>query len=78
MKTVVITLQHENWEDDGGDHDAFVAQISEDDYNLLIEKDTLYKSGDDSELYERILESVVSDPQFPMQIDNVLNVWYFY
>ena len=75
-KTVVIVMQEQNWEDDGGAHDPFVVTISDEDYEELKGVDIMERSGQHEDLYDRVWKSIVADPQFPMQIDDVLNIWY--
>lgn len=75
-KTVVIVMQEQNWEDDGGAHDPFVVTISNEDYQELKGINIMERSGQHEDLYDRVWDSIVRDPQFPMQIDDVLNIWY--
>jgi hypothetical protein len=83
MKTIVVTLQHENWEDDGGDHDPFVTSVNDRDYKALVGCDTLKMyddEGDDSDhatLVNRLREGAF-DPVYPLRIDNVFTIWYEY
>jgi hypothetical protein len=83
MKTIVVTLQHENWEDDGGEHDPFVTSVNDYDYKALMECNTLKMSddeGDDSDeakLIERLREGAF-EPVYPLQVDNVFTIWYEY
>jgi hypothetical protein len=83
MKTIVVSLQHENWEDDGGDHDPFVTQIDDNDYSALVESDILKiydDDGNDSDhatLIER-LRAGKCEPFYPLRIDNVFTIWYEY
>jgi mannitol/fructose-specific phosphotransferase system IIA component len=74
-KTVVIVMQEQNWEDDGGSHDPFVVTISDEDYEELRAVDMLERSGAHEELYERMNAGMI-DPTYPLQIDDVLNIWY--
>lgn len=79
-KTIAMNLQHENWEDDGGDHDVFVVTISNEDYETLkaLESDGLL--SDESDLYERLTSALYSDEpvSFPVTIDDALTIWYCY
>ena len=74
-KTVVIVMQEQNWEDDGGAHDPFVVTISDEDYEELRQIELLERSGAHEELYERMNDGMI-DPTYPLQIDDVLNIWY--
>ena len=74
-KTVVIVMQEQNWEDDGGSHDPFVVTISDEDYEELRAVSMLERSGAHEELYERMNAGMI-DPTYPLQIDDVLNIWY--
>lgn len=75
MKTVVMVMQEQNWEDDGGAHDPFVVQLSDEDYQELKSIGILEKSGAHEELYDRVWNGII-EAKFPLQIDDVLNVWY--
>ena len=74
-KTVVIVMQEQNWEDDGGSHNPFVVTISDEDYEELRKVELLEQSGAHEELYERMNAGMI-DPTYPLQIDDVLNIWY--
>lgn len=76
MKTVVIGMQEQNWEDDAGAHDPFITTISDEDYQEIQNIEIMECSGAHEDLYNRIEAGVVSDPTFPMQIDDVLMIWY--
>lgn len=75
VKTVVIAEQEQNWEDDAGAHDAYVVKISDEDYEELKKIHMLEKSGSHEELYNRVCDGIIT-PEFPIQIDDVLNIWY--
>jgi len=73
-KTVVIVMQ-ELAGDAGGAHDPFVVTISDEDYEELRQIELLERSGAHEELYERMNAGMI-DPTYPLQIDDVLNIWY--
>jgi hypothetical protein len=69
MKNIVINVQEENWQDDGGAHDPFAITVTEEDYQFL--KSDGVKSDDEIEV---ILDrSPYVD--LPAQIDDVFVVW---
>lgn len=74
MKTIVLTLQHENWEDDGGAHDAFIIELQDEYYEELKKVSVLDR---ESELYAAIDSANILN-NFPITVDDVLNVWYSY
>lgn len=79
MKTLVVSFQHENWEDDGGEHDPEIIQISDEDFVMLDSIDVLDRGdADQEELYNRLLSSIIREPEFPLQIDYAMTVWFSY
>ena len=80
MKHIAMNLQHENWEDDGGDHDPFVVAISDEDFDTLQARlnSAEYvicanEDTDDGVFLARICENVVTE--FPVTIDDCVVVW---
>lgn len=77
MKTVVVSFQHENWEDGGGAHDPKIVQISDEDFDMLARFRVLDLGDEDQEkLYDRLERGIIRNPQFPLQIDYARTVWY--
>jgi hypothetical protein len=77
MKNVVITLQEENWEDDGGDHDPSLVTISDDEFaQLQIE----HEAGDtvSSNRNDEILKMIdtAPSPALPCEMHGVFGIWY--
>ena len=91
MKTYVCTMQQENWEDDGGDHDPFIIQVSDEEGQWLesfVESASLlpgrHINEDDKEEMEMpyadmvllIRRSKVALPwSLPITIDGILAFW---
>lgn len=78
-KTVVVTIQHNNWEDDGGDHDPSVYEVDDSLYQDLVHMSREHASNsydDVEDLGERLEKCVVTTPKYPMSIDGVFNIWY--
>lgn len=74
MKTLVISLQEENWGDDGGDHDPFITQLNDADYAELQKGEVL---SSESALVKTLNKNKVAQV-FPMTIDAVETVWITY
>lgn len=74
MKTLVISLQEQNWEDDGGDHDPFITQLNDADYAELQKGEVL---SSESTLVETLRKNTIVEV-FPMTIDAVETVWISY
>ena len=85
-KTYVVTFQHENWEDDGGDHDAFIVVVPESIGKRLEEVELLPMScveddedraEPDADLVEALTTYRMPAPySLPIFIDGVLNIWH--
>ena len=85
-KTYVVTFQHENWEDDGGDHDAFIVVVPEsigkrlEQVNLLpmgYVADNEDRAEPDADLVEALTTYRMPEPYpLPISIDGVLNIWH--
>lgn len=91
MKTYVCSLQQENWDDDGGDHDPFIIQVTDEEGAKLeaahavadcrlIRYVDMADPDDAAHPYAEesliILQNEVATPWvFPMEIDGVLNFW---
>ena len=77
---IVATVQDENWEDDGGDHDAFLLIVSVTDFHLL------KKMSEDGDPIPRDDWDTIRDrstfpspiPKFPLSIDGLFNIWTRY
>ncbi len=74
MKNVVVSFQHENWEDDGGDHDPKLYSVSDEMF------DRLEKLEGMDEVYSEDFEDIVlsPSPELPCTLDGVFNIWYKY
>lgn len=81
MKTAVVVLQHENWEDDGGDHDPRLVTIADPDFAFLA---SLAETDDaDARIAERsemdrvrAILAAAATPGLPCQLDAVFNIWF--
>lgn len=78
MKTIVYNLQHENWEDDGGDHDPVILEIEDSEYEEIVMAGVLES---DTPLFEKLSAARRDDAQsvtFPIQVDDVMTIWFTY
>lgn len=73
MKIVALNLQEENWEDDGGAHDVFLAQISDEDFAMIETANTV--SYEDA---ERLEKAIYQPTEWPVAIDGVFSAWWAY
>jgi hypothetical protein len=71
MKTIVCSLQEQNWEDDGGDHDPFVVQVSDTEFADLTKDDEIVDSAVADDLRDRGIPLTA-----PVTIDWVGTIWY--
>lgn len=74
MKHVVIVQQEENWEDDGGSHDPWVAEVSDEQLAVLDKLDR--KRGISVEERDWVLALPTASVTFPCEIHGVFNFWY--
>lgn len=74
-KTVVISVQDEDWEDDGGDHCPKIYEVSPTDLATLQiwEQEGPQKVSAVESLISRSTE--VTAPQYPISIDGVFEIW---
>lgn len=73
---VVIVLQHENWEDDGGDHDPVLITLTKAQFDVLEAAHT-GRVIDDTEVDAlRDLIHAAPVPALPCTIHAVFNFWY--
>ena len=86
MKTYVVVMQDENWQDDGGDHDPFVVQISDPEIAARLEQqptipnwidpaDPDDMSRPNADLTLALEKGKLTEITYPLQIDGVLNFW---
>ena len=77
MKTIVFNVQHENWEDDGGEHDVQIKQV---DDALFAELENAKGSlvMDESPMTELEKAPDLSVTTWPLQVDAVFTFWYSY
>lgn len=75
IKTAVISVQDENWEDDGGDHCPKIYEISPADLAKLQawEQQGPQKKHAVESLLSRSTE--VNAPQYPISVDGVFEIW---
>lgn len=79
MKRVVIVMQEENWEDDGGDHDPDLIKVSDKDFDRLVElhnKGTI--NGDEHDEVRAIISTGQTQWEFPCEIHRIFNFWHRY
>jgi hypothetical protein len=74
-KTVVISIREENWRDDGGDHDPFVAVITDRDYADYAMINAANGAVDNATA--RYLRRCQIAPTYPLTIDGVFTVSTF-
>lgn len=85
-KNVVVVMQQENWEDDGGDHDPVLFQVSDKDFDFL---ETLRQQVSDSATVDQVfsigrdaVNSILTmmqaspDVRAPCMVDAMFNFWY--
>lgn len=73
MQTVVVVCQHENWEDNAGEHDPILTCLSDEDFiKLQAIKDVVPFD----EIENIIASGIINKPEYPIQIDGVFNIWY--
>jgi len=75
-RNVVITLQHENWEDDGGDHDPHLVTISKAQFDALEAASTGRTIGGDEADAVRDLIRNAPSPSLPCTLHAVFNFWH--
>jgi hypothetical protein len=76
MKNIVITLQDVNWDDDGGDHDAALISVSDQDFGAIgadASSDTPVDYARRDALRDIVRAAVV--PTLPCEIHGVFNIW---
>ena len=76
-KTVVLTTQHENWDDDGGDHDCFAITVEDADFIKL--KKLSEDVCDEGDFADIIIRAIPKTPEdYPLLIDGIFTIWYRY
>jgi hypothetical protein len=75
MKIIVVVVQQENWEDDGGDHDPNIFEVDDADFDWVAKLHDKVTSGD---MVDKFYTAARQIPVgiFPMQIDGVFNIWW--
>jgi hypothetical protein len=73
MHFIAVSLQEENWEDDGGDHDPFVTTVTTAELGQIQAGGTL-KEGDP--LIKKL--RAATPVQLPVQIEWIGTVWTKY
>jgi hypothetical protein len=77
MHNVVVVMQEENWQDDGGEHDPILVTVNDSELKVLQDAESSVVGTDLNYEIRSILERAPA-PSLPCELTAVFNIWYGY